>query len=283
MDTSIIGPLIMPIIQITNFEKIETEKKTLNISRETQEYNFMLMLNNIDFSEPSISTWQNQEIFRCTFRNKFFEAINFLLAQEAFCQKLMPPKNDLMTIAFSCVSLPEYCDLLNSILNNHNMLTIASSQINNTVFQLKMYINFIQSMRAYRFDCINCIKNDYKSITVLWDIINSVLGAKPEQQFILNYLIIMQNIQDTLMTENDKLLQNNFELQANVSTLTHQLADLNLKHLALQTHQQEHLNSKYLVLKYELEKDQQTCKESINSKQEIRGYNSSASLRRHSL
>ena len=129
----------------------------------------------------------------------------------------------------------------------------------------------------------NCIKDNHKSLVVLWDIINSVLIANPEQKFILNYLIIMKNIQEILIKENDKLLQNNLALQASMSTLTHQFADLNLKHLTLQTHQQEYLNSKYLVLQYELEKDQQTFKESIDSKQQTGGYNGSASFRRHSL
>ena len=49
MITDKIETTIMPIVQITNFEKMEIDKKASSISRETQEYNFMLMLNNIIF------------------------------------------------------------------------------------------------------------------------------------------------------------------------------------------------------------------------------------------
>ena len=208
---------IMPIIQLTtNTKKIKIDKSSFNIYCLEQEYNFILMLKNINFTETTIKPWKIQEIFRCAFKNNFIEAMNHLLAQLAFCQKLILTEEDLIMIAFVIVSIPEYNTLVNMIISKDNLLKNAVSSVEDPLKKIQYYQTTLQNMTT---SILNGQNFDYGVIKIVLNFLSYFLDRNPEHEFISIWLTVVNLVQEKLQTENTMLLQNNFKLQEDILSL----------------------------------------------------------------
>ncbi len=223
---------IMPIIQLTtNTKNIGIDKSSFNISCLEQEYNFILMLNNINFTETTIKTWKIQEIFRCAFKNNFIEAMNHLLAQSAFCQKLILTEEDLIMIAFVIISIPEYNILVNMIISKDNLLKNAVSSVEDPLKKIQYYQTTLQNMTK---PTPHGQIFDYGVIKIVLNFLSYFLDRNPEHEFISNWLTVVNLVQEKLQTENTVLLQNNFKLQADILLLNKQLKISELSGLSME-------------------------------------------------
>lgn len=232
--------IIMPIIQLTNTKKTSLDKQVVDISSLEQEYNFIFMLNSIDFSNASIETWKLQEIFRCAFKNKFINALNNLLSQQDFCQKLILTEEDLIMVAFSAVVFPTYNSLVNMIIKKNNLLKTADCGSEDTLKKIEYYKIVFKDMIKPVLDYENF---EYTIIKVVLDFLSYFLDVKPESEMLPNWLIVIQVTQEKLKAENAMLLQNNLKLQADILLLKSQLDTANISYLS-----EKHIKATYLGL-----------------------------------
>lgn len=82
------GLHIMPILLIANVADFTDHLKFFDVSWQDQQYNFILMLHKINFSNDNITLLQIQQIFKSALNNKFFDALDYLLEQVEFCNRI---------------------------------------------------------------------------------------------------------------------------------------------------------------------------------------------------
>jgi hypothetical protein len=238
--TNKLEAIIMPIIQLTNTKKASLDKQVVDISCIEQEYNFIFMLNNIDFSSTSIETWKLQEIFMCAFKNKFIDALNNLLLQQDFCQRLILTEEDLIMIAFSVVVFPTYNSLVNMIIKKNNLLKTFDCNSEDTLKKIEYYKVVFEDMIKPVLDCENF---DYTIIKAVITFLSYFIDVRPESEMIPNWLIVVQATQEKLKAENEMLLQNNLKLQAEILLLKSQLDAANISYLS-----EKHVKTTYFGL-----------------------------------
>lgn len=216
-----IEAMVMPIIQLTLAQKHGVDKQLFNISFAKQESNFILMLNNIDYMK--IQTWQTQEIFRCAFKHKFIEVIKYLITQESFCEKLAFTEEDLMMMAFCFIVFPEYTILINTIINEKNVLQILNHISKD---KLKNYIDMLHNINQSTFKDDN---HSHMAIKLAQDFLDCFLEGNQENEFISKVLKVFQHSQENLTQRNEDLLQQNLRLQEDILILQENLKMLTNK------------------------------------------------------
>lgn len=235
----------MPITYITNAELSIKCTKFFTVSHKEQEHIFIMMLNKIDFSNEHLPPWQIQEIFRCSFKNNFILAINYLLTQQSFCKRLQTEDEDIIMMAFSATTIPGYQQLINIILNNPNILH-NNPDIENIILKIEQYKTKFNNINQIQKECANY---DDKILKIILNFIKTFILRYPEQNALYELLIVTQNEIEKLQSEQDSLIEYNQQLQTEVMllktsqhTLQQQYNRLLYKHslLHLQLHNMKH-------------------------------------------
>lgn len=235
----------MPIMYITEAELTAKLIKFFTVSHREQEHMFIMMLHKIDFSNELLYVWQIQEIFRCSFKNNFILAINYLLTQQYFCQRLRIEEDDVIMMAFSSIAIPGYQELINIIFNHANILH-HNQELENKILKINEY--------KTKFNNLNELQKSYNNyndniLKVILNFIKIFILRYPEQNALYELLTITKTKIEKLQLENDYLTEYNQQLQTNMvlfktnqQSLQEQYNKLLYKHslLHLQLHNTKH-------------------------------------------
>lgn len=207
---------IMPIIHITNPELINTNNKSFTTSRQQQEYYFLFMLNKIDFAATKITEYQVQDIFRCVFKNLFLKALDNLLDNKYFCEKLEFTETDLIMLALGSIIIPsQYNNLINKILNHPNIINKPTFNIQEIQSNIE---HFIKILRATPLIQITKKYHNFVTLNMVSDFIKTSLMINEFNNNVSFDLLLY------LQKEIEQLKQENTALQR----LTNQLAQYQL-------------------------------------------------------
>lgn len=234
--TNKIESFTMPILQLTNVKKYGLDRKSSDDYWKEVEYNFIYMFNSIDFSKIIIQLWQPQEIFRCAFKTTFMRALICLLQHQIFCESLFFTEEDLIMIAFSMVAIPDYTNIVNIILNKNNFLKTLNSNHEETLKKTQNYIDLLQG----RFNSNSNFQDlDHLILKTSLDFSSYFFSKHMENNAISKLLMIVKFEQENLTQENQKLLNNNFAFQEEITVLNKKIENLQLLSLS-----KKHIESK---------------------------------------
>lgn len=216
---------IMPIIQITNPEQFDINKRFFNVSQKDKEYNFILILHNINFSDSFIKDWQLQEIFRCAFKNNFFQAIQHLLEQEMFCKHLILTEEDLIMMAFSSIIAQDYIAVVNTILHNRYILSNNNFQVQDIKTKVHNYISILTNIENAT---IIPQKIEHALIKTIIDFTKKILDISLKQHDLSTTLTDDNPAFETLKKDNLKLQEEIYILQETLKKSNSTLKSLSL-------------------------------------------------------